>query len=264
MYYAKIEREREAADHRPIPDSPWTVLFKRITGQSSKIHFADVMARPEPMNVEASTTPEVAGEKDVAKGRTERSASIVTTEEKEYAYRALRVASWQAVLYLITTDILGFSSAGKAFEQLGYGPGILTYGFFYLLAVVAGQIIWRLYLSYDSAVFPVTCYADLGERTFGRKVRHIFNFFQSFQLLFNVAILVIGNGQTLVAMIDYKFCYLALNIFMMLIGMVGGQIRSLRDFAWFANVNVWLNVSPRAYPKFTHLDCADREPRSSP
>jgi len=158
------------------------------------------------------------------------------------------------VLYLITTDILGFSSAGEAFQELGFGPGVLVYTFFYLLAVVAGQIIWRLYLTYDSPMYPVTCYADLGERTFGRKVRHIFNFFQSFQLVFNVAILIIGNGQTLVAMIEWKFCYLALNIFFMLIGMVGGQIRSLRDFAWFANANVWLNVRLPCMPDFSGDD----------
>lgn len=245
MYYAKIEREREAADTRPIPDSPWTVLYKRVTGQSSKINHADVDAvQLQPLG--RGQPPQITDtdrEKRVTETGVEpEDSGIVTVAEREHAYRALRVASWQAVLYLITTDILGFSSAGEAFQELGFGPGVLVYSFFYLLAVIAGQIIWRLYLSYDSPMYPVTCYADLGERTFGRKVRHIFNFFQSFQLVFNVALLIIGNGQTLVAMIQWKFCYLALNIFFMLIGMVGGQIRSLRDFAWFANVNVWLNV----------------------
>lgn len=246
MYYAKIERDREAADPRGIPDSPWTVLFKRLTGQSSKINHPDTeYIPPVPAgSVEAPALTDSGDEKNVPMSASPQDCfAVVTDTEREHAYRALRVASWQAVLYLITTDILGFSSAGEAFQELGFGPGVLVYSFFYLLAVIAGQIIWRLYLRYDSAKYPVTCYADLGERTFGRKVRHIFNFFQSFQLLFNVALLIIGNGQTLVAMIQWKFCYLALNIFFMLIGMVGGQIRSLRDFAWFANVNVWLNVS---------------------
>lgn len=29
---------------------------------------------------------------------------------------------------------------------------------------------------------------------------------------------------------------------MLIIGMVFGQIRSLKNFAWFTNVNIWLNI----------------------
>lgn len=79
------------------------------------------------------------------------------------------------------TDILGFTNASATFQEMGYGAGVLTYTFFYLLAVGAGQIIWKLYLSLDSSKYPVVCYADLGERTFGRFIRHVFNVFQSFQ-----------------------------------------------------------------------------------
>lgn len=186
-----------------------------------------------------SDSPTDSNEKD---GTDVGQSSTQPLTDKERTYRALRVASWQAVFYLITTDILGFSSAPEAFAELGVGPGILVYVFFYLLAVFAGQVIWRLYCDYDSAKYPVTCYADLGERTFGRWVRHVFNAFQSAQLLFNVALLIIGNGQTLVSIIGFKFCYLALNIFFMLVGITGGQIRSLRNFSWFANINIWLNI----------------------
>lgn len=42
--------------------------------------------------------------------------------------------------------------------------------------------------------YPITFYADVGERTFGRFIRHVFNILQSTQLLFNVAILILGNG----------------------------------------------------------------------
>jgi hypothetical protein len=254
MYWAALEREREANDSRPIPDSPWTVLYKIATRQSDQIHYADKsddIPPPLPENPEAQRAVDNGSDEKGDRGEaavmaadaaTDQPQSMVTTDEKERAYRALKVASWQAVFYLITTDILGFSSAPEAFNELGYGPGILVYAFFYVLAVFAGQVIWKMFLSMDSSKFPIKCYADLGERTFGKTVRHVFNFVQSFQLLFNVALLIIGNGQTLVVMIEWKFCYLALNIFFMLVGMVGGQIRSLRNFSWFANINIWLNI----------------------
>lgn len=243
MHYAAIERERETNDPRPIPDSPWTTLFKKLTGQGHKIIWADDQG-PPPLPPSVMESQHAGDYNEKSDPTTDaQAAGIISNEESERAYRALRVASWQAVFYLITTDILGFSSAPEAFNELGYGPGVLVYTCFYLLAVFAGQIIWRLYLTMDSSKYPVKCYADLGERTFGRAVRHIFNFFQSFQLLFNVALLIVGNGQTLVAIIHYKFCYLALNIFFMLVGVLGGQIRSLRNFAWFANINIWLNIA---------------------
>jgi hypothetical protein len=36
-----------------------------------------------------------------------------------------------------------------------------------------------MYMRMDSERFPVKCYADIGERTFGKVVRHIFNILQS-------------------------------------------------------------------------------------
>lgn len=184
MYYAAIERKREADDPRPIPDASWTVAFKTLTGRRSKIVWGN---EPNPVQPhgEVSSMPAASGsdsEREKVGGLdSDGNPTTVTSEEQERMYRALRVASWQAVFYLITTDILGFTNASATFQEMGYGAGVLTYTFFYLLAVGAGQIIWKMYLSLDSSRFPVVCYADLGERTFGRFIRHVFNVFQSVQ-----------------------------------------------------------------------------------
>ena len=183
MYYAAIERKREADDPRPIPDASWTIAFKALTGRRSKIVWGNaeypVQPHSETVNVPASSAFD--SEKEKAETRiSDGSPMAVTSEEQDRLYRALRVASWQAVFYLITTDILGFTNASATFQEMGYGAGVLTYTFFYLLAAGARQIIWKLYLSMDSSKYPVVCYADLGERTFGRFIRHVFNVFQSF------------------------------------------------------------------------------------
>lgn len=41
LHYAQLERAKEAADTGPIPDSPWGVLFKRMTGRKSQIVAAN-------------------------------------------------------------------------------------------------------------------------------------------------------------------------------------------------------------------------------
>lgn len=58
----------------------------------------------------------------------EKSSSLDGIDEELInARRALRTASWFAVFYLITTDILGPSNAPFAFSQVGYVPGAILY-----------------------------------------------------------------------------------------------------------------------------------------
>ena len=95
----------------------------------------------------------------------------------------------------------------------------------------------------DSSRFPVVCYADLGERTFGRFIRHVFNVFQSIQcvlfafpfksselltltvrLFFIVAILINGNGQVLAQLVSFKACFLLMCFVWFAVGAIGGTI----------------------------------------
>lgn len=266
MYYAAIEREHEDNDPRPIPDAPWSVVFKRLTGNGHKVVLPNdasqkeatysghagsltdgddkTFVSPTPMRQDAEKQykRETTADMTITAPHGDDGGMSHIPGVTETSYRLMRVASWQIVFYLITTDILGFSSAPYAFQQLGYGPGVLVYTFFFLLAFAGGQVLWRLYMKLDSERYPVTCYADLGERTFGKAVRHAFNILQSLQLIFNVAILIIGCGTKLATIIKYKFCYIALCVFWALLGMVAVQIKSFRSFAWFTNVNVFLNI----------------------
>ncbi|ORX92640.1 hypothetical protein K493DRAFT_285576 [Basidiobolus meristosporus CBS 931.73] len=162
--------------------------------------------------------------------------------EKLQAQRALRSASWQAVFYLITTDILGPSAAPWAFSQLGYGTGVLLFSFMGLAAAYTGWQLWVMYMNLDSAQFPVHNYSELSYRVFGRWARYIVNFLQSLQFLFNVAIIILGNGQGLAQISKYRVCFSVLTLIWALAGMFIGQIRSLKNFGWLANFAVWLNL----------------------
>ena len=109
--------------------------------------LSSITIRPNQPQSESPDVTTASGEKEkvnVGTLEADGTHSLVTSDEQERLYRALRVASWQAVFYLITTDILGFTNASATFQEMGYGAGVLTYTFFYLLAVCAGQIIWKL------------------------------------------------------------------------------------------------------------------------
>ncbi|KAF8071821.1 hypothetical protein FPV67DRAFT_1667278 [Lyophyllum atratum] len=143
--------------------------------------------------------------------------------ERINALRALRTASWASVFYLITTDILGPFNAPYAISQVGWVPGILLYFFMGLAALYTGLILWRLYIRLDSLKYPLKTYADIAERIFGRTARHVCTVLQSLQLIVNL-------------------CFSICILIWVLLGMVVGQIRTLKNFGWLANSAVWLNL----------------------
>ena len=62
--------------------------------------------------------------------------------ERENASRALRLASWASVFYLITTDILGPFNAPFAISQVGWVPGtIFLKSFQFILITISQGII---------------------------------------------------------------------------------------------------------------------------
>ena len=91
--------------------------------------------------------------KDVHMRETEGLSALEV--EKINARRALRVASWSTVFYLITTDILGPFNAPYAIANLGIVPGVLLYFFFGIIAFITGLIISYLYAKLDSDRYPV-------------------------------------------------------------------------------------------------------------
>jgi hypothetical protein len=78
--------------------------------------------------------------------------------------------------------------------------------------------------------------------SFGTYARHGINILQSIQLLFNVGVIVIGNGQSLSQMSKYKLCFSICILVWALAGMIVGQIRTLQKFGHLANFAIWLNV----------------------
>lgn len=68
------------------------------------------------------------------------------------------------------------------------------------------------------------------------------NILQSIQLLLNVAGIILGNGQGLSQIAKGNVCFSALCVIWTVVGMIIGQIRTLRNFGWLANGAIWLNV----------------------
>ncbi|KAI1073574.1 transmembrane amino acid transporter protein-domain-containing protein [Whalleya microplaca] len=255
MHWAEITRaEEREANARFIAARGRRTLKNVVKGRFSTGRTAHEAVLD--VNGASSVSEGNAGEKGPGNGVLEAVDSPVNTAhhgvteaQRKTASRAMRTASWGTIFYLITTDILGPTGAPWAFAQMGYGPGIALYTVFGLMSYYSGWILWKIYLGLDSDRFPLRGYGDYFFRLFGPSARHFINIGQSLQLLLNVSLLVLSNGQSISQISrgsvgdNMGLCFVACMLIFMVAGLILGQIRTLQRLGWLANLSVWMTVT---------------------
>lgn len=233
-FYAQACRREEAANAGSMgnkPSSIWDTIIPRRRKNRANQSPADIPPETE-MHVEAPTE----------NLNTTEGKMHITDEEWVNASRALRLATWGSMFYLITTDILGPFALPYAIATTGWGPGIALYTVFGVLAGYSGYLLWRMFLGLDSYQFPLRSFGDLAYRIYGPYARYGVNFLQSVQLLCNVGVLVIQNGQSLSQIAKFRLCYAICCLIWAIVGFGVGQVRTLKNYGWLANSAIWINV----------------------
>lgn len=241
LYHAKLQREVEKSPDygEAAPTIPlWELIRVKLLGKEPRNTNGIDGEKVSPEVVTGGSSGEAVNEK----GSAHDLISEPINTSLENANRMLRTASWGSVFYLITTDILGPTSAPYALAQLGYVPGSLLYFLFGICAAYTGVLIWRMYLKLDSMKYPLRNYGDIVGRVYGKHTRYAIDIFQAIQLLCNVAVIILGNGQGLSQVAKGKGCYTILIFVWAIAGMIVGQIRSLQKFGFLANSAIWMNV----------------------
>lgn len=257
LYYAKLSRAEERNMYGPGSSYAETMggfnLKKLVPGMQGGLNEPGKAPGETPEEVAPAYLDDksgaVAGEHGVAHTvpRRRSVAGAVTDEDWLNASRAARTATWGAVFYLITTDILGPFSVPWAMSQLGWGPGTVLYTIFGALAGYSGWQIWHMFLELDSDRYPLKNYGDLAFRIYGNWFRYICNILQSFQFFFNVGLLTLGSGMGISQLSTSggptpKLCFIICVLVFAIAGFIIGQIRTLARLGWLANLAVWLNL----------------------
>lgn len=239
LYAAKIQRELEkSADYgEAAPTIPlWSVIKTKLLNKPSSTSTNVTLSKEKSPSTDSDL---------IVNEKTNENFDLISEpiqNSKENANRMLRVASWGSVFYLITTDILGPTSAPYAIAQLGYVPGALLYFLFGVAAAYCGVLLWKQFLALDSCKYPLRNYGDIVGRIYGRRTRYAIDFFQSVQLFCNVAVIILGNGQGLSQVAKGKGCYTILIFVWAIAGSIVGQIKTLAKFGFLANAAIWMNV----------------------
>ena len=253
MYWAKLTRVDEdrlygpGSDYQGI-DGPATrfvnekILRKPVASREIPAPRLSISAQGEPQ-IESKAIGESKDASDSKDSSVRGSEPMVITDEEWInASRAARTATWAAVFYLITTDILGPFSTGWSFSQLGYGPGIALFTIFGGLSTYTGYQLWRMFIQLDSDRFPLKGYGDIAFRVYGSWFRHIANVLQSFQFLLNVSLIIITSGQSISQMSKGNLCFVVCVVVSAIAGLLIGQIRTLQRFGWLASLAVYMNL----------------------
>jgi hypothetical protein len=235
-YYAGLTRAAEQADVGPIATGSgrtgiWTTIFPSKSGKGNMIQNGEPIA--------GNGLDE---EKKNLNLNSRQNRMSISDDEWINASRAMRTATWASVFYLITTDILGPFGVPFAIGTLGWGPGCALYTVFGALAGYSGWLLWKMFLGLDSDQYPMKTYGDIAFRLYGTLVRHTFNFLQSVQLLCNVGVIVVSNGQALSQVSKFKLCYAICCLIWAIAGFFIGQVRTLQKYGFLANAAIWMNV----------------------
>ena len=234
IYEAKLQRELEKSEDwgEAAPSVPMLDLFKvKVLGR-----------QPRASSSAPYTRSDSADEKHNGSEGADDLISEPINKSLENANRMVRTASWGSVFYLITTDILGPTAAPYSISQLGYVPGSLLYLLFGAAAAYTGFLLWGQFLVLDSQKYPLQSFGDVVGRIYGKYTRYGVDCLQILQLLCNVAVIILGNGQGLSQVAKGKGCYTVLILVWAIIGMIVGQIKSLQRFGFLANLAIWMNI----------------------
>lgn len=233
LYQANLQREREKQDDYGDGDKEAAIPI---------IGFLSFLKKQKKISNSASSSDSDTPENDQQHQQQEDGSGEKAVNGSEDAGRMVRNATWMSVFYLITTDILGPTSAPYAVSQLGFVPGSLLYFLLGMAAVYTGFALLRMFLKLDSLVYPMRNFGDVVGRIYGKRVRYGVDFLQALQLICNVAVIILGNGQGLYQVAKKKVCFAVMVVVWALAGMVVGQIRTLRRFGFLSNLAIWMNL----------------------
>jgi hypothetical protein len=255
-HYAKITRSEEDRLYGKGSDfqqgsGPATsfikqrILHKKVDNTSRR---ASLQAQPR-LSVSAQGEAQITSGQDSDSASNEKKTGaaryepmVVSDEEWVQASRAARTATWGAIFYLITTDILGPFGTGYSFSQMGLGPGVALFTVFGFLGLYSGYQLWRLYVQLDSDRYPMKGYGDIAFRIYGPWFRHTCNALQSFQFFLNVTLIILSSGQSISQLSKNKLCFIVCVFVCLVTGVIVGQIRTLQRLGWLASVAVGMNM----------------------
>lgn len=187
VYWARVQREEERqmeldgeeAKPSTIIDLAMSMFRKKKEGPS---YSSSSDTGSEPSSDEKKVFKPATETTEWSTPQLEGITDPKTLESLSSA-RTMRIAGATSIFFLITTDILGPSSAPYGMSQNGWAQGNILFFVFFIAAGSASYAIQWLFLQLDSTRYPVKTYGDFCHRLVGPWFRHCISILQFLQLI---------------------------------------------------------------------------------
>lgn len=166
----------------------------------------------------------------------------------------LRRVTLVRAFFLITADELGPFQSPFVYSQVGYVPATIVLFLMGLTAMMAGIVLNVLFLRIDSDVMPVRNYSYLAQRVWGWYGKRIVEVLFIVQLVFQCAVIMLTNAQSLGLIIDgaangrHHVCFSLLVLVFCAINLLISPVRSLRAVSFFSMFALGLAIDRAAKP----------------
>lgn len=135
--------------------------------------------------------------------------------------------------------MLGPSEAPWSVSKFGYAPGAILFISMGAFAAYSSILLWQMFLRLDSAERPIRTWRDIGDRLGGPWFGHLITAMQSIQMFLGVAIVLLGNAQSLSQIVRFRLCFVVISLLLTVLGAAIGCIRTFRRLSLFATFSVF-------------------------
>jgi len=182
---------------------------------------------------------QAAGRADVPKKSILTTSEVIQGVPLEPQSINWRATTWLTTFFLLTTDVLGPSGAPWSVSKFGYGPGAILFISMGAFAAYSSILLWQMFLRLDSVEHPIRTWRDIGDRLCGSWFGHLITAMQSMQMFLGVAIVLLGNAQSLSQIIRFRLCFAVISLLLTILGAAIGCIRTFRRLGLFATCSVF-------------------------
>ncbi|KAH3667521.1 hypothetical protein OGAPHI_003170 [Ogataea philodendri] len=154
---------------------------------------------------------------------------------------ALRSSHWLVCTGLLTSEIMGAYLVPNSYALVGYVPGNLVLIACFVLTLLAGGLLWWLFLLFDSPEYPIRSLAELGRILGGETWAQIVIFLQVVAMFLTAANVGISGLESLVILQDVRYCWTGLLLaFCTGLGIIS-SIKSFSNIGKFCLVVSFMN-----------------------
>lgn len=149
---------------------------------------------------------------------------------------SMRTAHWIVCVGLVTSEIMGAYLVPNSLSMLGYVPSNIMLVVCCFVTLLAGGVIWWVFLLFDSPEYPVKTFADLAYVVGGTPCKQAVIFLQLIATLLSSATILISAAECVIILRTDRMCWVGLMVLLSGVMMICSFMKTLSNIGKYCLV----------------------------